>query len=104
MHELDFWKKEAMIAMTGQYPVPRPTPRPLPPPQRFRQPVRWKSVLVFGVFVAVTVLSCVGIIEFGKRSVNVLGPLLTPLVTPTTRPTLTPTITPKIKPTTPAHK
>ena len=104
MHEPDYWKKEAMIAMTGHYPVPRPTPRPLPPPQRFRPPVRWKSVMVLGVFMAVTVLACVGIVQFGKLSINVLTPLMTPLVTPTVQPTPTPTIKPKTSPTTPAHK
>ncbi|MGZ6390493.1 MAG: hypothetical protein ACXWQZ_14685 [Ktedonobacterales bacterium] len=91
VQEPDFWEKETMIAMTGRYPVPRPKTRPLPPPQRFRPVARWKSMLLLGTLVAVTILACVGTIAMGKLSIDVFGSQATPTVTRTAQPTVSPT-------------
>ncbi|MGZ3601335.1 MAG: hypothetical protein ACXWQ5_16880, partial [Ktedonobacterales bacterium] len=76
--------------------VPRPKTRPLPPPQRFRPVARWKSMLLLGTFVVVTILACAGAIEMGKLSADVFGTQATPAVTHTAQPT--------VSPTKPAHK
>ncbi|HEX8036946.1 MAG TPA: hypothetical protein VF510_24020 [Ktedonobacterales bacterium] len=91
VQEPDFWEKETMIAMTGRYPVPRPKTRPLPPPQRFRPVARWKSMLLLGTLVTVTILACVGTIALGKFSIDVFGSQATPTVTRTAQPTVSPT-------------
>ena len=82
--------------MTGRYPVSRPRARALPPPHRFRPVARWKSVLALAMFIAVTVLACVGSIEASKLRIDIFAPSATPVVTQTAHPTLSPT--------TPAHK